>query len=79
VTPELAPFDAIVVSAAFPSVPGPLGEQLAPGGRLVQPIGPGGHEDVTLFVAHEGRLRSEALVTTAHFVPLVGEHAYDES
>jgi protein-L-isoaspartate(D-aspartate) O-methyltransferase len=76
--PDRAPFDAIVVSAAFPRVPRPLGEQLVPGGRLMQPIGPGGREDVTLFVADEGRLRREALVTTAHFVPLVGEHAYGE-
>lgn len=77
--PHRAPFDAIVVSAAFPRVPRPLGEQLAPGGRLVQPIGPGGREEVTLFVAGEGGLRREALVTRAHFVPLVGEHAYGES
>lgn len=38
--PEQAPFDGIVVAAAFPQVPSPLVEQLAPNGRLVQPIGP---------------------------------------
>ena len=76
--PDHAPFEAIIVSAAFPIVPPPLGEQLAPGGRLVQPIGPGGHEKVTLFIESDGRLRHEALVTAAHFVPLVGEHGFDE-
>jgi protein-L-isoaspartate(D-aspartate) O-methyltransferase len=67
-----APYDAIVVSAAFPEVPAPLAQQLAPGGRLVQPIGPGGTEDVTLFLRAEEGLRAERVITGAHFVPLVG-------
>ena len=76
--PDQAPFNATIVSAAFPRVPPPLGDQLAPGGRLVQPIGPGGHEKVMLFVERDGRLRQEALLTAAHFVPLIGEHGFDE-
>jgi protein-L-isoaspartate(D-aspartate) O-methyltransferase len=75
---EQAPFDAILVSAAFPRVPEPLAAQLAEGGRLVQPIGPGGREDVVLFVAAGGELRREELVTRAHFVRLVGAHGYGE-
>jgi protein-L-isoaspartate(D-aspartate) O-methyltransferase len=76
--PDQAPFEAVVVSAAFTRVPAPLSRQLAAGGRLVQPIGPGGNEEVALFVAEEGRLRRVALVTTAHFVRLVGRHAFSE-
>jgi protein-L-isoaspartate(D-aspartate) O-methyltransferase len=37
--PEAAPFDTIVVAAASPHVPQSLCEQLAPGGRMVLPLG----------------------------------------
>ena len=74
--PEHAPFDAVLVSAAFPSVPAPLAEQLADGGRLVQPIGRGGSEDVTLFQRKGGELVARRAVTGARFVPLVGRHGY---
>jgi protein-L-isoaspartate(D-aspartate) O-methyltransferase len=74
--PEHAPYDAILVSAAFPSVPAPLAEQLAPGGRLVQPIGPGGQEEVVLFEKKPEGLERRRTVTGAHFVRLYGAHAF---
>jgi protein-L-isoaspartate(D-aspartate) O-methyltransferase len=74
--PEHAPYDSILVSAAFPSVPPPLVEQLVDGGRLVQPIGPGGSEQVLLFEKRLGRLGQRGFVTGAHFVPLYGEHGF---
>ena len=74
--PERAPFDVIVVSAAFPSVPEPLARQLAPGGRLVQPLGPGGAEDVVLFERTARGLERRAVLTGAHFVRLVGRHGF---
>jgi protein-L-isoaspartate(D-aspartate) O-methyltransferase len=74
--PEQAAFDAIVVNAAFPEVPEPLAEQLAEGARLVQPIGPGGAEDVILFRKEAGSLQPQRTLTRAYFVPLYGEHGY---
>jgi protein-L-isoaspartate(D-aspartate) O-methyltransferase len=71
-----APYDAIVVAAAYPLVPPPLAAQLAPGGRLVQPIGPSGSEDVTLFRHTGDRLVRVRVVIGAHFVPLYGRHGF---
>jgi protein-L-isoaspartate(D-aspartate) O-methyltransferase len=69
--PEHAPYDTIVVAAAAPVVPPALVEQLTEGGRLVQPMGPGGNEIVTKFRKQGGRLVLEANVVGARFVPLV--------
>jgi protein-L-isoaspartate(D-aspartate) O-methyltransferase len=72
--PEHAPYQAIVVAAASPRIPPPLVEQLASGGRLVHPVGPGGHEQVTAFHKEAGRLIADAQLTPARFVPLIGLH-----
>jgi protein-L-isoaspartate(D-aspartate) O-methyltransferase len=74
--PEQAPFDAILVAAAFPRVPAPLAGQLVDGGRLVQPIGLGGADEVVLFEKRGGALERSRLVTGAHFVRLYGEHGF---
>jgi protein-L-isoaspartate(D-aspartate) O-methyltransferase len=76
--PEYAPYQAIVVAAAAPRVPAPLVEQLAPGGRLVHPVGPGGQELVTAFHKEAERLVADARLTGAYFVPLVGAHGVSE-
>ena len=74
--PEHAHYDAILVAAAFPSVPPPLAEQLAPGGRLVQPIGSGGEEEVVLFEKGKEGLKRRRTITGARFVRLHGKHAF---
>ena len=74
--PEHAPFDAILVAAAYPLVPAPLSEQLLEGGRLVQPIGQGGDEDVVLFQKRGGGLHSVRVISGAHFVRLHGRYGF---
>ena len=66
-----APYDAIVVSAASPSIPPPLVDQLADGGRLVQPMGRGGDEIVRKFRKRGGTLTRSGDVVRARFVPLI--------
>jgi protein-L-isoaspartate(D-aspartate) O-methyltransferase len=74
--PRHAPYNAILVAAAFPRVPGPLVDQLAERGRLVQPIGPGGIDEVVLFEKRGGVLERTRRLTGAHFVRLYGEHGF---
>ena len=87
--PSDAPYDAIVVTAAGPSPPPPLLEQLAVGGRLIIPVGP---RHGTQFLMRYTRrdpdevpaadidaaaeqFRTERL-TPVRFVPLIGAHGY---
>ena len=72
-----APYHAILVTAAGPSVPQPLLDQLADGGRLVMPVGERGHQTLTVV-----ERRGDDFVTTARepvvFVPLIGEFGFGD-
>lgn len=75
---DAAPFDAIIVTAAAGHVPGPLWEQLAPGGRMVIPIG-GAYEVQRLVLLHkqpDGSRRSHT-ITAVRFVPMTGRIQLD--
>ncbi|MFG2025321.1 protein-L-isoaspartate(D-aspartate) O-methyltransferase [Streptomyces sp. NPDC048825] len=76
--PDRAPYDAVVVSAAFPEVPAPLIAQVRPSGRLVQPIGRGGHERVVCFVRTTSGLEQRRIVTAARFVRLQGRYGFPQ-
>jgi protein-L-isoaspartate(D-aspartate) O-methyltransferase len=71
--PEAAPFDAILVSAGGPDVPPALLDQLAPGGRMVIPVGTSREQElVRITKSADGRLRTESLGPVV-FVPLIGQ------
>lgn len=70
-----APYDAILVAAASPEVPQPLLEQLAPGGRLILPLGDRQVQTLTLVTREGDRLRTEPL-TDVRFVPLIGQFGF---
>ncbi|HQR17676.1 MAG TPA: protein-L-isoaspartate(D-aspartate) O-methyltransferase [Gemmatimonadales bacterium] len=69
------PYDAILVSAASPQVPAPLIEQLAPGGRMIIPIGERDSQVLQML-----RREGDRIVTTTlgdvRFVPLLGEFGF---
>ena len=69
--PEAAPFDAIVVTAAPPTVPPPLLAQLAPGGRLVIPVGD--WAQALKVITREADRFVERTVFPVRFVPMTGE------
>jgi protein-L-isoaspartate(D-aspartate) O-methyltransferase len=70
-----APYDAILVAAASPEVPLPLIEQLAPGGRLVIPIGDR-HSQMLTLVQRVGDQVRTSTVADVRFVPLLGEFGF---
>ena len=87
--PEEAPYDAIVVTAAGPAPPPPLLEQLAPGGRLVMPVGSRhGNQHLMRYTRYgtadpqsdrDGAFREEyreERLTPVRFVPLIGSHGF---
>jgi len=72
-----APYAAILVTAAAPTLPDLLLEQLAPGGRLVVPVGPRDSQVLTVVELRGGR-RMVTELQGACFVPLIGRHGWED-
>ena len=69
--PEQAPFDAIILTAAPEHIPQPLLDQLAPGGRMILPLGKTLQKLIILTNTPAGIQRKELLPVA--FVPMTGE------
>ncbi len=67
--PEAAPFDTIIVAAAAIGVPQAFKTQLAPGGRLMVPVGMG--DQRLLLIERQGHVFKESWHETVRFVPLL--------
>ena len=67
--PEQAPFDRIMVTAAPAEIPGPLVEQLAPGGRLVVPVGLQGESQWMTILHKTAEGVAERRTIPVQFVP----------
>ena len=73
--PDEAPFDAILVTAGSPDVPHVLIDQLAPGGKLVIPVGDESIQELLRLTRSGSRVKREAL-GACRFVKLIGEHGW---
>ena len=69
--PGQAPFDGILVAAAPGEIPQPLLDQLAPGGRLVMPVGRSGDQELLRVTRTDDGFEREHLCRVS-FVPLLG-------
>ncbi len=75
--PQAAPYDAILVTAAAPEVPEPLLHQLAPGGRLVAPVGERGMQYLERWIRQGPEFVRQRFEPVA-FVPLIGRHGWQD-
>jgi protein-L-isoaspartate(D-aspartate) O-methyltransferase len=72
--PDMAPFEAIIVTAAAPRIPGPLRAQMHPnGGRLVIPVGEGKGQFLELLTRQGDRWTIKR-IAAVQFVPLIGRY-----
>ena len=74
--PDEAPFDRILVTAGGPSVPPPLFQQLAEGGRMVVPVGDVANQTLTVVEKIRGEMKTRPC-GDCKFVKLVGKYAWE--
>ena len=76
---DRAPYDAILAAASGSHVPRPLVEQLAPGGRIVMPIGdPGWVQQLVKVTKNDDGTLVQQDLGGVRFVPLIGEEGWKD-
>jgi protein-L-isoaspartate(D-aspartate) O-methyltransferase len=75
---EYAPYDAILVGAGAPSLPQPLIDQLAEGGRLLVPVGDRDEQKLIVAQRKGGNIETRE-IAPVRFVPLLGTHGWSAS
>ena len=75
--PDQAPFDAILITASAPEIPGSLVKQLGDGGRLVAPIGEADKQKLVVLTKNGDRVSRRDL-GDCKFVPLIGKYGWPQ-
>jgi protein-L-isoaspartate(D-aspartate) O-methyltransferase len=75
---EYAPYDGIIVTAGSPSIPASLKKQLAPGARLVIPVGDKSSQTLKIITKIEEDSFDERDVPQFSFVPLIGREGWKD-
>ena len=73
--PDERTFDRIMITAAVPDFPSPVVAQLAEGGLVVAPVGPGTAQALTTAEKYRGKMIERA-VCSCRFVKLIGAHGF---
>ncbi len=74
--PPSAPYNVIIVSAASPFIPPALVNQLAPGGRLVIPVGSVREQALQLVLKQADGTTSVRALEGCRFVPMIGKQGF---
>ncbi|MBC8319044.1 MAG: protein-L-isoaspartate(D-aspartate) O-methyltransferase [Desulfobulbaceae bacterium] len=75
--PDFGPYDAIMVTAASPDIPGPLLDQLADPGKMIIPVGDRYSQSLVVIEKNDGNITRKT-IEQVRFVSLIGLHGWQE-
>ncbi len=76
--PSQSPFDRIIITAAAPSIPQPIFDQLKEGGQMVVPIGDRHTQEMMIVEKINGKLKQQSIGSFV-FVPLIGKFGFKDA